>query len=344
MRRLLALVIAVAAGCGGTGAGGGGDGGADGAPGTADARTDAAPGAHCAPTDPRTAAPTLFVGPTGLEQRMLDFIGGAQSTLDVQMYLFSVGALADAVIAAKDRGVAVRVLLDPDEAGNQTNRSKLLAAGVATRDDPAGFSYAHAKYLVADGARGVIMSANFNAGAMSEERNYGIVDTDPDDLATLEAVFDADWTGATPDLACTRLLVSPVNSQPRTLDLIDGATRTLDVEALYVLDTNVRNAMVAAAGRGVAVRVILSDPASTPDNVAGAQFFQGQGIPVRVITQFDIHAKLMVADDTALIGSENFSVTSLTKNREVSALVVEPAQSAVAKAQFDADWAIATAP
>jgi hypothetical protein len=37
------------------------------------------------------------------------------------------------------------------------------------------------------------------------------------------------------------------------------------------------------------------------------------------------------------------SITSLTKNREVGALVFEPAAAQVISTQFDADWTTATA-
>src|ERR1043165_7193573 len=65
---------------------------------------------ECSPMSKRTVEPQSFVAPMGLQQRITTFIDSAQSTLDIQMYLFTVNAIADRVIAAKDRGVAVRVL------------------------------------------------------------------------------------------------------------------------------------------------------------------------------------------------------------------------------------------
>jgi len=38
------------------------------------------------------------------------------------------------------------------------------------------------------------------------------------------------------------------------------------------------------------------------------------------------------------VGSENFSSTSLTKNREVGALVFEAGATTVVQTQFDTDW------
>ena len=76
------------------------------------------PGVGCTAMSERAVDPEVFVAPTGLQQRITSFIDGAQTRLDLQMYLFTVGAIRERVIAAHDRGVAVRVLLDPDHEGN----------------------------------------------------------------------------------------------------------------------------------------------------------------------------------------------------------------------------------
>jgi cardiolipin synthase A/B len=298
------------------------------------------PGVGCTAMAERSVEPEAFVAPTGLQNRITAFIDAAQTKLDIQMYLFTVSAIRDRVIAAHQRGVAVRVLLDPDEAGSIPTRNQLMAAGVPTRNATPLYSFSHAKYLIGDGTS-IVMSANFNVDAMSSERNYGFVDRDPNDLADLQAIFDMDWAaggGEAPkpaDLGCTRLIVSPNNSRLRVLEFINGATATLEVEALYVSETNVRNAIGAAKGRGVAVRVILDGSTDNNDTIA---YFRGQGIEVHTPTAFFLHAKLIMADGVSFIGSENYSLTSLTKNREVGALIFEPTQTAIVKTQFDADW------
>lgn len=307
----------------------------------ADAGVDVPDGVGCTPMTPRSTPPETFVGPTGLQPRLTALIDGAQQTLDVQMYLFTVTAIRDRIIAAHDRGVAVRVLLDPDHEGNISTRNQLNAANVPTRDAPTLYSFSHAKYMIADGTTALVMSANFNVDAMSSERNYGFIDRDANDVADIKAIFDMDWAaggGEAPkpaDLACTRLIVSPNNSRMRILELIDGATSTLEVEALYISETNVRNAIGAAKDRGVAVRVILE---GTMDNQDTISFFRGRNIEVHNASTFYLHAKLIIADGVSFIGSENYSLTSLTKNREVGALIFEASQTAIVKTQFDADW------
>jgi phosphatidylserine/phosphatidylglycerophosphate/cardiolipin synthase-like enzyme len=261
------------------------------------------------------------------------------------MYSFSELPLADHVIAAHDRGVAVRVILDAGESGNDSIRQRFAQNSVPTRNAPAIYTYAHAKYMVLDGETGVIMSMNFDSGAMNDERNYGFVDRDAEDVADLQRIHTMDWAAGgdqaprPANLACTRLIVSPDNSLARVLAVIGGAQHTLDIEAQYITDSQVSSAVVAAALRGVAVRVILEDPAQQAGNGDVGAAFGSAGIPVQyAVAQFYVHAKLIVADGVPFIGSENYSQTSLSMNREVGGLVFESDSAQIVQAQFAADW------
>lgn len=304
---------------------------------------DAPDGIGCTALSPRAQAPETFIGPTGVEARMGALIDGAKSTLDVQMYLFTVNALAQKLVAAKNRGVTVRVLLDPDHEGNQNVTPTLTSGGVNWKPAPSIYTFSHAKYLIVDGTQAVIMSMNWNVDAMRTERNFGIVDRDPEDIADLQAIFNQDWASAngqpaqTADLSCTRLIVSPTNAKQRILEHIASATQTLDIQLMYISETTVRNAIGAAKNRGVSVRAILED--ATAEEVT---YLRNLGIPVKIADGFYLHSKLIIADDVAFVGSQNMSLTAITRNREVGALVFEPSSFAPIQQQFDADWATST--
>jgi phosphatidylserine/phosphatidylglycerophosphate/cardiolipin synthase-like enzyme len=300
---------------------------------------DAPDGTGCTTTTPRTQVPETFVGPSGWQTRLDALIDGAQTQIDVQMYLFTITGFANKIVAAKQRGVAVRVILDPDEAGNANVTPIFTQGGVAWKNSTPIYTYSHAKYLIIDHTAAVIMSMNFNVDAVQNERNYGFVDKDPEDVADVQAVFEQDWglangqTPALPNLTCTRLIITPNNSQQRLLALINGAHSTLDIEVLYLSETTTRNAVGAAKARGVTVRAIIEDPAA-PE----VAYMKNLGIPVKYPQSFYLHAKLVIADGVAFVGSQNFSYTSLTKNREVGALIFEPSAVVPIQAQFDTDW------
>lgn len=301
---------------------------------------DGPDGTGCTALTPRTQDVESFVMPQGFEARMTSLIDGAQSSIDIQMYLWTSTSLANKVVAAKQRGVNVRILLDPDHEGNGNVKPILTSGGVSWKPAPSIYEFAHAKYLIIDRKAAVIMSSNWNYDAFISERNYGFVDRDPEDIADVQSIFDADWasangTSTTPaDLSCTRLIVSPTNAKQRILEFINSATTTLDVEAMYVSETTVRNAIGAAKTRGVTVRVIVND--ATDESVT---YFKSLGIPVKTPSgAFFLHAKLLIANNIAFVGSENYSYTSLSRNREVGALVFEPSAFAPIKTQFDSDW------
>lgn len=333
MRSSLVVILVALVACGTEN--GADDDGSDGGTGP-----DAQPGVGCSMKSPRTTPPETFVGPGGLQQRMTALIDGAQDSLDISMYLWTVKPLADRVVAAKNRGVEVRVLLDPDHEGNNAVRPIFTTGGVNVRNAPSLYTFSHAKYILVDGEAAAIMSMNFNVDAMSNERNYGMIDRDPDDVADVQAIFDQDWAmaGGEPpqpaDLACTRLVVSPTNSKARILEHINSARDTLEMQIMYMSETSVREAVIAAKQRGVAVRVIISD--DTDDAIP---MLKAAGIPVKTSTNsYYLHAKLITADGVPFVGSENMSFTSLTRNREVGALVFEPSAAQVVTNQFETDW------
>jgi phosphatidylserine/phosphatidylglycerophosphate/cardiolipin synthase-like enzyme len=194
---------------------------------------DGVDGTGCTPRTARSVPLEAFVGPTGLQDRVDAAIDSAQTTLDVQMYLFTVKDIANHIVAARMRGVAVRVILDPDEAGNASVTGIFNSGGVQWLNASRVYSYAHAKYLIIDRTTTLVMSMNFNADAMDKERNYGFVDRDPEDVTDLQAIFDQDWLlaqGKSPpdaNLDCTRMIVSPTNSNQRIYDFINSANTTL---------------------------------------------------------------------------------------------------------------------
>jgi phosphatidylserine/phosphatidylglycerophosphate/cardiolipin synthase-like enzyme len=208
------------------------------------------------------------------------------------------------------------------------------------------YTFSHAKYLIVDRTTVAIMSMNFNLDAMSTERNHGVIDRDPEDVADVQAIFEMDWALAgneapkPANLDCTRLIVSPNNSRQRIIEHVNSAKTTLELELMYLSETAVRNAVGQAKMRGVNVRVILEDP--TDESVA---FLTGLGIPVKFPpASIFLHSKLIIADGVAFVGSENMSITSLSKNREVGVLVLEPAQQAVIKTSFESDWTASHTP
>jgi phosphatidylserine/phosphatidylglycerophosphate/cardiolipin synthase-like enzyme len=308
--------------------------------GTADAGnpgSDAGDEVGCQPLAPRTSVPELFIGPTEIVSEVLPVIESADETLIVMMYQLSLDDFIDAIVAAAGRGAAVRVMLDPDQ-NNSDAISAFQAAGVQVKMAAPSWENYHAKVVVADGDLGVVMSGNMNYFTSNSERNYGVVLRDAEDLADIEHIFDMDWDGVTTGYpACTRLLISPTNARSRLLGHINSAQDSLDLAVMYISDDQIRLAVAQRHQAGVAVRVLLANPSWIEDNTATAEELRAAGVAVKFISS--LHAKLIIADGAAFIGSQNFSWTSLERNREIGVLVDDTAPMARVTTQFETDWA-----
>ena len=83
-----------------------------------------------------SSGPTMIV--TAMEQELLDRINGASVSIDVSIYDFNRVAIRDALIAAHNRGVTVRVVTDDDAYTNpsyNTHYTALEAAGITVIND-----------------------------------------------------------------------------------------------------------------------------------------------------------------------------------------------------------------
>lgn len=123
---------------------------------------------------------------------------------------------------------------------------------------------------------------------------------------------------------------------------IKSASRTILIANSYFApDLPVRRALIAAAQRGVEVRVLVprkSDVAAVA--WAGRALYAGLlrgGVHVHEWTGSMLHAKTAVIDEWATVGSYNFDYRSLRYNLEVNAASTEPAFVAEVEASLRDD-------
>ena len=140
----------------------------------------------------------LFSPDTGLEA-MLWVINSAQATLDIQIPYVSnsstvVDELLDAIVAAKHRGVTVRIIM---EEGRNNNEEVSLAFAEENIPviwmDLRFFSAIHNKAFIADSRIVLICSINWSEESISENREAGVVIEHGGVASWYQAVFDYDW-------------------------------------------------------------------------------------------------------------------------------------------------------
>jgi cardiolipin synthase A/B len=297
--------------------------------------------AACEATSPRAVPAALVIGPDDGAAPVLERIAAARRSLDVVIYQLSSDEVIQALGAAAARGVRVRVILDGKQAPNARVAGRLQGMGVAARLSSTDFVYTHQKTIVFDEREALISTANLDHHGLHGGRNHGVVTADWQDVDDLVALFHADWNALSPDLSCTRLVVSPVNAGRRILSLIASARDSVDVEAMYVIDPGVIEALLAARRRGVAVRVLLNDLARALGDEAAGQTLASGGVEVRRAAGFFVHSKMLIVDGERLFaGSENFSRNSLYNNREVGVVMSrDEIDLGRVRATFEHDWA-----
>ena len=70
---------------------------------------------------------SLIVLPDDTAKPILEAVSAAKKSLQIRMFLFTDPGLIDAVIAAKHRGVEVRVMLNPARRGGESENDETKA-------------------------------------------------------------------------------------------------------------------------------------------------------------------------------------------------------------------------
>ncbi len=137
----------------------------------------------------------LIVSPTNARDQLLALVRGARVSLDLYAEVLRDPQLLDALTAAVERGVRVRIIVSPSS-DFATEMEALAAAGVEIR--LASSLYIHAKLIVADGERAFIGSQNLSATSLDQNRELGIVVDDQVNLSRLTRTFAIDFRAGTP--------------------------------------------------------------------------------------------------------------------------------------------------
>ena len=271
---------------------------------------------------------SLIVLPDDSAKPILDAIGTASRLLQVKMFIFSDAALVHAVLAARRRGVKVRVMLNPTrrsgEADNEETREELSRGGIEVVDSNPDFELTHEKSMVVDEATAFVKSFNWATKNLTETRDYAVVTSHKREVREIADCFDADWQRQSFDPGEGSKLVWCPGGRERIARFIDEAKHTLFLQNERYQDTIVLEHLVRANRRGVKVRVMARPPHTLKpeklvEGVGGLRILNDVGIKVHKIKHLKLHAKIMLADGVAaMVGSINLAPGSLDGRRELA--------------------------
>lgn len=144
------------------------------------------------------AGDNLVWSPTTAKSNLIGIIDGAKHTLNVENEEMASPDIVDALVNAANRGVEVHVTMT-NNPSYYANLDKLAEAGAHV--DLYGRSaspYIHAKDVVADGSAAYVGSINFSENSMTNNRELGIITSDPAVVSGVEAVDQSDFAGGYP--------------------------------------------------------------------------------------------------------------------------------------------------
>jgi phosphatidylserine/phosphatidylglycerophosphate/cardiolipin synthase-like enzyme len=306
---------------------------------------------------------TLYVLPEAGPGFMHAAIAQARRSIKLEVYILTEQGVVDGLIAAKNRGVDVQVMVEPKPFNpgnphaplpvNHKAVNALRAGGVPVMDTNPAYTYTHAKFMSVDDATTFVSTANFTRTGLGTDpkgnREYVVEDHAPADVAEFVRVFQADQARQAYQPSNPESVISPVNARAQILGVIAAAKKEVLIADEVAGDPQVTATIQAATARGVRVRCLLEDfkpTASDPDplNYQTARAWTAAGAQVRLMTKPTLHAKTIIADGRSMyVGSENLTTNSLDHNREIGLRLDDAALVAPVLKTTEADWANAHA-
>jgi phosphatidylserine/phosphatidylglycerophosphate/cardiolipin synthase-like enzyme len=272
---------------------------------------------------------SVIILPDDTAKPILDAIAAAKKSLRIKMFVFTDPDLLKAVIAAKERGVKVQVMLNParrsGEDDNEASRKMLAHAKIELQDSNPAFGLTHEKSMVVDDETAFIKSLNWTTENFTETRDYAIVTSHPHEVEDVVKCFEADWHRKPYELREDFHLIScKGNGRERVAHFIDETKHTLFVQNERYQDAVIIERLVRAKERGVKVHVMARPPHTLKkdklvEGVGGLRILDDVGVKIHKLKKLRLHGKMLLADGArAIVGSINLAPGSFDDRRELA--------------------------
>jgi phosphatidylserine/phosphatidylglycerophosphate/cardiolipin synthase-like enzyme len=303
---------------------------------------------------------------SSLEGRLVEKINAAQTSIHIASFEFDLTPVAEALIAAKQRGVDVRWVtddehgLEADEEPGHGQFARLQEVGIEVRSDTRS-ALMHNKFWIFDGQIVWTGSTNITENAIFKQDNNTIVIQSPELAAIYELEFQEMWNGefgprSTSQLDQQSVVVngSPIqvvftSEDPAIADsiipVVNSATKSIRFLAFSYTDFPLAEAMVKRAQAGVNVAGVFEKVGSDTD-AAELKSLHCAQIPVRQDGNGSfMHNKVIVVDERFVItGSLNFSTNAEESNDENVIIIDNPDIAKLYMQDFERVWSLARDP
>lgn len=284
----------------------------------------------------------MYVEPEAGIKPIIDFIRSSENTLSINCYLIDDRVIIDEIAGAVKRKVKVRIMVDGRPyggSGTHLEISDLQKTGAQVKIAPSRFEkpgvFDHAKYMINDHSV-EIGTANLTEAAFIKNREYILIEKDPELVGELSDLFNADWQDSEAGKSPRKGLVISPGSEMDLASLITEPGKVF-IETEEMGDD--KKVLEALEKKGKKLFVIVPSTVSGQDQT-NLKALAKKGVHVRYMNPDHVymHAKLILSKRKFFIGSENFSTSSLNKNREVGIILDHKHYMKILKKTFKADW------
>jgi len=294
----------------------------------------------------------LLVMPDDGCDAVVELIDQAQVELRLKQFKLQSEAIEQALLRAHQRGVKVRVMLNPHTSGgdrwNDEAYALLQAWGIDVAWTSEAFPVTHEKSIVIDQEAALIASFNLADKYFTLTRDYGVLSHDPAVVAQVIAGFEADWNRQffVPDLG-VGLVWSSAHSRGQMARIVDMATKSLWIQHPKFVDAVIVERIVAARDRGVKVRLLCGGKHGISDwdvydTFAALRLMARAGVKIKRQKQLKLHCKLILVDGAfAQTGSMNIDRSAFDLRRELGIESDAPDVVGRLAATFEGDWKLA---
>ncbi len=300
-----------------------------------------------------------------IPEKLIALIDAAQDTIHIASFEFNLTPVAEALVAAHERGVEVKWVTDDehgieaDEEDDHGQFAMLEEAGIEVKDDQRS-ALMHDKFWIFDGQTVWTGSTNITTNGNFRNNNNVIVIESPEVAAIYEREFDEMWGGefgptssSTPDDQATTINGTPVqvwfaaedDVVSRLIPLVENAQSNIRFMAFSFTHDDLGAAVLASAEAGIDVQGIFEVRGSETQYSELPALYCAD-VPVRQDgNPRTFHHKVFIIDDKILVtGSLNFSNNADNSNDENVVVITNSDIAALYLEEFERRWAEAKVP
>jgi len=308
---------------------------------------------------PYFTAPETGLQQGGVDEAVIADINTAQQQVDVASFDYNLPGVNRALLAARQRGVQVRLVLDDgnlDDEEMARLSDELVDAGIPIAWDQRG-AFMHNKFVIID--RTVLWVGSWNLSVNDTYKNnnnvlrFAIPELAANYTAEFEEMFVNGLFGprspaATPypviqlsDGTEIETYFSPEdNPRAALLARLRQAEREIDFMAFSFTDSEMARILLEKARNGVRVRGVFEARNATSESSAYNTLRQA-GLDVRLDgNRYTMHHKVVIIDGRIVItGSYNFSASAAESNDENLLIITNPELASRYQAEFEKVYA-----